>query len=119
MTQTAGAAEDGARNPRRGDAAGTAETVREGYGLHEMYRAASAACHVYRYRDLEHNLREFGWRRARRRVLRHGSLSGHWVHRGRGELRLRRGGLEVRLDDGGKRLVGWKELQQFVRAMHR
>ena len=26
------------------------------------------------------------------------------------------GGGEVRLDDGGDRLVGWKELQEFVRA---
>lgn len=81
-----------------------------------MHRAVSDACHVYRYRDLEHNLREFGWRGARRRVLRHSSLSGHWVNRGRGELRLRRGGLEVRLDGGGNRLLGWKELQGVVRT---
>ena len=109
--------EDGTRNnPKRRDPADAGETVPEGYGTHETYRAVSDACRVYRYRDLEHNLRKFGWRRARRRVLRHGALSGRWVNRGSGELRLRRRGLEVRIHDGGSRLVGWKELQEFVRA---
>ena len=116
MTRTAGTPENGVQNPRRRNPAGVGEIVPEGYGTHEMHRAASDACHVYRYRDLEHNLCEFGWRRARRRVLRHGALSGQWVSRGRGELRLGRRGLEVRLDDGGNRLVGWKELQEFVRV---
>ena len=116
MTQTAGTPQGGARNPKRRSPAGAGETTREGYGTHETHRAVSDACHVYRYRDLEHNLREFGWRRARGRVLRHGALSGQWVDRGGGELRLGRGGLEVRLNGGGNRLVGWKELQEFVRA---
>ncbi len=116
MRRTVEMPEDGARNSRRGDPANAGGTVPQGYGAHETYRAVSDACHVYRYRDLEHNLQKFGWRRARRRVLRHGALSGQWINRGRGELRLGRAGLEVRLEDGGNRLVGWKELQEFVRA---
>lgn len=100
----------------RGVAAGRHPAVPKEYGPQERYRAVSDACSVYRYRDLEHNLWKFGWRQARKRVLRHGALSGEWVNRGRGELRLRRSGLEVRLDDGDKRLIGWKELQEFVRA---
>lgn len=96
-------------------AAGAWEDVPKEYGPHDLYRAVSDACYVYQYRDLEHNLRKFGWRQARKRVLGHGALSGEWVNRGRGELRLRRKGLEVRLDHG-KRTVGWKELQEFVRA---
>lgn len=116
MTHTIETIEHDARNPARGKPASVRATVPEGYGPHEMYRAVSDACYVYQYRDLEHNLWKFGWRQARKRVLRHGTLSGEWVNRGRGELRLRRRGLEVRLDDGGKRLLGWKELQEFVQA---
>ena len=86
------------------------------YRTQEMYRAVSDACYVYQYRDLEHNLRRFSWRQARKRILRHGALSGEWINRGRGELRLRRRGLEVRLDDDSKRLIRWKELQEFIRA---
>lgn len=115
MTRTAGTPENSV-NPKSRDPSGAGETVPQGYGTHETHRAISDACRVYRYRDLEHNLQRFGWRRARKRVLRRGALSGQWINRGRGELRLRRGGLEVRLDDGGNRLVGWKELQGFVRV---
>ena len=111
MTQTVERRERGVRNP-----AGGWPSVPEGYRAQEMYRAVSDACYVYRYRDLEHNLWKFGWRQARKRILRHGALSGEWANRGHGELRLRRRGLEVRLDDGTKRLIGWKELQEFVRA---
>jgi hypothetical protein len=98
------------------NSAGGWPALRKGYGTQEMYRAVSDACYVYQHRNLEHNLWKFGWRQARKRVLRHGALSGQWVNRGRGELRLRRRGLEVRLDDGGKRFIGWKELQEFIRA---
>ncbi len=35
--------------------------------------------------------------------------------RGRGELRLERKGLEMRFADGA-RVMGWKELQRFIRA---
>ena len=80
-----------------------------------LYKAVADACCIYGYRDLETNVRRLGWRQARRRILQHGALSGEWVGRGRGELRLRRKGLEVRFNYG-VRLVGWKELQEFVRA---
>lgn len=80
-----------------------------------LYNAVADACYIYRYRDLERNLKRFGWRQARRRVLRHGALSGEWIGRGRGEVRLRRKGLEVRFSDGAW-IIGWKELQEFVGA---
>jgi hypothetical protein len=83
-----------------------------------LYHAVADACYIYGYRDLERNLRRFGWRQARRRILRHGALSGEWVGRGRGEVRLRRKGLEVRFSDGA-RIIGWKELQEFVGAWRR
>lgn len=116
MTQTTETIEHGARNPAYRKPVGAWAPISTGYRTQEMYRAVSDACYVYQYRDLEHNLWKFGWRQARKRVLRHGALSGEWVNRGRGELRLRRSGIEVRLDDGSKRLIGWKELQEFVRA---
>ena len=111
--------EDGAGNPKRRNPAGAGGTVPEGYGTHEMYWAVSDACCVYRHRDLEHDPQKFGWRQARRRVLRHGAPSGQWINRGRGELRSRRRGLEVRPEDRGNRLVGWKGLREFVRARRR
>jgi hypothetical protein len=83
-----------------------------------LYHAVADACYIYGYRDLERNLRRFGWRQARRRILRHCALSGEWVGRGRGEVRLRRKGLEVRFSDGA-RIIGWKELQEFVGAWRR
>ena len=90
-------------------------SIPKGYHTQDMYRAVSDACYIYQYRDLEDNLRRFSWRQARKRILRHGALSGEWINRGRGELRLRRRGLEVQLDSG-KRIIGWKELQEFIRA---
>lgn len=80
-----------------------------------FYNAVADACCIYGYRDLEQNLKRFGWRQARRRVLRYGALSGEWVGRGRGEVRLGRRGLEVRFSYGA-RTIGWEELQEFVRA---
>ena len=111
MTQTVERRERGVRN-----LAGGWPSVPEGYRASEIYRAVSDACYIYQYRDLEHNLWKFGWRQARKRILRHGALSAEWANRGHGELRLRRRGLEVRIDDGTKRLIGWKELQEFIRA---
>jgi hypothetical protein len=87
--------EHSARNPTRIKPVGAWATGSQGYGTHEMYRAVSDACYVYQYRDLEHNLWKLGWRQARKRVLLHGALSGEWIDRGRGELRLRRRGLEL------------------------
>jgi hypothetical protein len=115
--------------PREGGNKMTQPIERSGRGRHRsvprpvwdssdpraLSKAVSDACYIYRYRDLEHNLRRFGWRQARKRILRRGALSGEWVSRGRGELRLRRRGLEVRFDNS-KRTIGWKELQEFIRA---
>ena len=79
------------------------------------YDAVTDACRIYRYRDLEQNLRHFGWRKARERVLKQGALSWEWVSRGRGELRLRRGGLEMRFESGS-RTIGWKKLKEMIEA---
>jgi hypothetical protein len=99
----------------RSSDAGAWEAIPKEYAPDEVYRAVSDAFYLYQYRDLEPNLRRFGWRQARKRVLQHGALSSEWLNRGRGELRLRRRGLEVRLATG-KRLIGWRELQEFIVA---
>jgi hypothetical protein len=104
------------RSSRRGGHGSVPRPVWDSSDPRALSKAISDACYIYRYRDLEHNLRRFGWRQARKRILQRGTLSGEWVSRGRrGELRLRRRGLEVRFDDG-KRIIGWKELQEFIRA---
>jgi hypothetical protein len=77
------------------------------------YMAVSDACWLYQDLELEQNLRKLDWRKARKRVL--GRVKREWVGRGRGELRLGRKGLEMRFADG-TRVMGWKELQGFVRA---
>ncbi len=79
------------------------------------YNAVSDACWIYQRRDLEQNLRRFGWREARRRVLAQGALSREWVNRGRGELRLTRRGLEMRFASG-VRTIDWKELKDMIEA---
>jgi hypothetical protein len=79
------------------------------------YDAVSDACWIYQYRRLEESLRRFGWRQARRRVLAQGALSGEWMNRGHGDLRLTRGGLQVRFA-GGVRTMGWKELKGMIEA---
>ncbi len=79
------------------------------------YNAVTDACWIYRHRNLQENLRELSWKRARKRVLAHGALSDEWARHRRGEVRLRRRGLEVRFRKGAK-LLGWRELQEFVRA---
>ena len=77
--------------------------------------AVRAAFRVYEYRELEHNLRTFGWRGARRRTLGNGTLSGEWVRRGGCEVRLARRGLEVHLAGEEARLVSWQELWEHAR----
>ncbi len=77
--------------------------------------AVRAAFHVYRYRELENNLKTFGWRKARRRVLAGGALSGEWVRRGGSEVRLTRRGLEVHLPREEIRLLSWQDLCEFAR----
>lgn len=80
-----------------------------------LHDAIAEACWIYRYRNLEENLRKLGWKQARKRVLAHGALSNVWVSHRRGDVRLRRRGLEVRFRRG-TRLLTWRELQEFVRA---
>jgi hypothetical protein len=79
------------------------------------YNAVSDACWIYQHRDLEQNLRRFGWRQARRRVLAQGALSREWMNRGRGDLRLTRSGLQMRFASG-VRTMGWKELKGMIEA---
>ena len=82
-------------------------------GLRTKYMAVSDACWLYQDLELEQNLRRFGWRKARKEAL--GQVRREWMGRGRGELRLGRKGLEMRFSNG-TRVMGWKELQDFVRA---
>jgi hypothetical protein len=84
-------------------------------GSRAKYMAVSDACWLYQDRDLEQNLCKFDWRKARKRVLGRGAVGREWAGRGRGELRLGRRGLEMRYTDG-TRVMGWKELQDFIRA---
>ncbi len=91
------------------------EMVWDDVGPRAKYMAVSDACWLYQDRDLEQNLRKFDWRKARKRVLGRGAVGREWVGRGRGELRLGRRGLEMRFADGA-RVMGWKELQGFIRA---
>ena len=84
-------------------------------GPRTQYMAVSDACWLYQDRDLEQNLRKRDWREARKHVLGRRAISRDWVSRGRGELRLGHRGLEMRFADG-TRVMGWKELQDFVRA---
>ena len=82
---------------------------------HELNGAIQAAFQVYRYRELENNLKTFGWRKARRKVLGGGALSGEWVRRGGSEVRLIRRGLEVRLLGEDTRLLTWQDLWESAR----
>ncbi len=79
------------------------------------YNAVSDACWIYQYRDLERNLRCLGSRQARRRVLARGALSREWMNRGRGDLRLARGGLEMRFASGVQ-TIDWKKLKEMIEA---
>jgi len=82
---------------------------------HAKYNAVSDACWLYQERELEQNLHRLEWRKARKRVLGRGAVGREWMGRGRDELRLGRRGLEMRFAEGA-RVMGWKELQGFVRA---
>ncbi len=101
------------RNPRGSSL--DPEKFRDEREQRAKYMAVSDACWLYQDLELEQNLRKLDWRKARKRVLRHGQVKREWVGRGRGELRLGRKGLEMRFA-GGTRVMGWKELQGFVRA---
>ena len=101
------------RNPRGSSVA--PEKFWDERGPRAKYMAVSDACWVYQDLELEQNLRKLDWRKARKRVLGQGQVKREWVGRGRGELRLGRKGLEMRFAEG-TRVMGWKELQGFVRA---
>lgn len=78
------------------------------------YRAVEDACWLYQDQDLERNLRRFGWRRARREILR--DVGRGWVARGGGrEMRLVRKGLEVRFSHATES-ISWRELRGFILA---
>jgi hypothetical protein len=104
----------GKRNSRRPEEVDSGKFWDE-RGPRTKYMAVSDACWLYQDRELEQNLRRFGWRKARKEVLGHGQVRREWVGRGRGELRLGRKGLEMRFSNG-THAMGWKELQDFVRA---
>lgn len=81
-----------------------------------LYYAIEDACWIYQYRELEQSLKRLGWREARRRVLKHGSLSGEWVARkGHKPVRLTRRGLEVKFDRGTE-TMSWQRMQASIRA---
>ena len=82
---------------------------------HARYNAVSDACWINRYRDLEQNLRHFGWRQARTNVLAQGASSKEWRNRGRGDLRLTRVGLQMRFRSGVQ-TIDWRELKDFIEA---
>ncbi len=99
------------KNPRKGsghDRAARSEAA-------ALNRAMRAAFRIYEYRELEHNLKAFGWRGARRRVLGQGTLSGEWVRRSGCEVRLIRRGLEVHLPGEEARLLSWQQLWKHAR----
>ena len=80
------------------------------------YQAVEDICWIYRDRSLAENLRRYGWRQARRNVMRQGPLSKEWAsHRGRPPVRLTRKGVEVKLADGIQTL-SWQRIQSQVSA---
>ena len=106
----------GARGARRdGDLVETPVMFWDEGDRRARYNAVSDACWIYQYRRLEESLRRLGWRQARRRVLAHGALSREWTNRGNGDLRLTRGGLQMRFA-GGVRTMDWRDLKGMVEA---
>ena len=80
------------------------------------HQAVEDICWIYRSRGLAENLRRYGWREARRKVLRYGPLDNEWrSHRGKPPVRLTRSGVEVKLPEGVQTL-SWKRMQSQVRA---
>ena len=81
-----------------------------------LYQAVEDMCWVYQNRGLAESLRRYGWREARRKVMRQGPLDREWrSHRGKPPVRLARTGVEVKLPDGVQTL-SWKRMQSQVRA---
>jgi hypothetical protein len=44
-----------------------------------LHQAVEDVCWIYRNRYLAENLRRFGWRKARRKVMSQGPLEAEWV----------------------------------------
>ena len=105
----------GARGSRRDGFEETPVVFWDGGDRRARYDAVSDACWIYQYRRLEENLRRLGWSQARRRVLAQGALCREWMNRGRGDVRLTRGGLEMRFASG-VRTMDWKELKGMIEA---
>jgi hypothetical protein len=85
-------------------------------GSGTLHQAIEDICWIYQSRDLAENLRRYGWRKARRKVMRQGPLGREWIsHRGRPPVRLTRGGVEVKLP-GGAQAQSWERMQSQVRA---
>lgn len=97
--------------------------VRDGYrrpapdgNRHLAYYAIEDICWIYQDRDLAENLRRYGWREARRRVMSQGPPSKEWIsHRGRPPVRLTRKGVEVKLEDGVQ-TFGWQRMESQIQA---
>jgi hypothetical protein len=81
-----------------------------------LHQAVEDICWIYQGRDLAENLRRYGWREARRKVMRQGPPNKEWIsHRGKPPVRLARSGIEVKLP-GGVQTVSWKRMQSQIRA---
>ncbi len=92
------------------------EGTATGGGARICYYAVEDICWIYQDRSLAENLRRYGWRQARRNVIRQGPLSKEWTsHRGRSPVRLTRKGVEVKLA-GGIQTLSWKRIQSQVSA---
>ena len=107
------AANTTAGSPRTAPTGRYARTV---IGGGTSYQAVEDICWIYQDRALAENLRRYGWRQARRNVMRQGPLSKEWTsHRGRSPVRLTRKGVEVKLADGIQTL-SWQRIQSQVGA---
>jgi hypothetical protein len=81
-----------------------------------LHQAVEDICWIYQSRDLAENLRRYGWRKARRKVMRQGPLDREWSsHRSKPPVRLTRKGVEVKLSEGIQ-TQSWERMQSQVRA---
>jgi hypothetical protein len=92
------------------------EGTATGRGARISYYAVEDICWIYQDRSMAENLRRYGWRQARRNVMRQGPLSKEWTsHGGRPPVRLTRKGVEVKLADGIQ-TFSWQRIQNQVSA---
>jgi hypothetical protein len=106
-------------NPKTASVSTTASVERYAprvLGGGTLHQAVEDICWIYQSRDLAESLRRYGWRKARREVMRQGPLGREWIsHRGNPPVRLTRGGVEVKLPEGIQR-QSWERMQSQVRA---